>query len=125
MSTDKHGDEGEYRFVLYIDSEKPRCSYVADKLNQLCKQYLSGSYMVDVIDLRDDLSVVESQRIVAAPTLDVTTPQSKTHRFVGDLSQSEIFIVALGMAQEADRMGQVAGKMGQDAADMRNRIKSP
>jgi hypothetical protein len=125
MSTDKHGGEGEYRFVLYVDSEKPRCSHVADKLRQLCQQYLTGSYSMDVIDLREDLSIVENQRILAAPTLDVTTPQSKIHRFVGDLSQSEMFIVALGMAQEADKMGQVAGKMGQDAADMRNRIKSP
>jgi RecA/RadA recombinase len=125
MSVKKQGDEGKYHFALYIDSEKPKCFPVADRLHRLCEQYLYGSYDIEVIDLRQDHSLFEQLRIIVAPTLDVTTPQAKIHRFVGDLSQSELFIVALGMSQEADKMGQQASKMGEVAVKMRDKIQSP
>jgi hypothetical protein len=125
MSAKKQGDGGKYHFALYIDSEKPKSLHVADRLRALCRQYLTDSYTIEVIDLRKDHSLFELLRIIAAPTLDVTTPQEQTHRFVGDLSQSEMFIIALGMAQEADKMGQLAGEMRQAAADMRSKIKTP
>ncbi len=125
MPSRKQGSKEEYHFTLYIDSEMPKCFHVADKLQQLCRQYLPDFHSVEVIDLREDLSLFERLRIIAVPTLIVSTPQSKTHRFVGDLSQTEVFIVALGMAQEANKMGQEAGKMGRTALEMRERLKPP
>ena len=125
MSAEKHSGKGKYHFSLYIDSETPRCAYVADRLQQLCQQYLPDSYTVEVIDLREDPSVIEREHIIAVPTLLVTTPKEQTHRFVGDLSQSEMFIEALGMAQEAHKMGEEAGRMGEQAVKMRNEIKLP
>ena len=125
MSAEKHGGKGKYRFSLYIDSETPRCAYVADRLQQLCQQYLPGSYTVEVIDLREDPSVIEREHIIAAPTLFVTTPTEQTHRFVGDLSQSELFIEALGMAHEAHKMGEEAEKLSEQAVMMREKIRFP
>jgi circadian clock protein KaiB len=125
MSLEKQGGTDKYHFTLYVDPVTPRYSLVVDRLYQLCLQYLHDSYSIEVIDVREDPSVIERAHIIAVPTLSVTTPQKQTHRFVGDLSQSEMFIVALGMAQEAGKMGQLAGEMGQAAADMRGKIKSP
>jgi circadian clock protein KaiB len=125
MSAEKTGGTSKYHFTLYVDPGTPRYSLVADRLHQLCQQYLSDSYSIEVIDVREDPSVIERAHIIAVPTMLVTTPQKQTHRFVGDLSQSEMFIVALGMAQEADKMGQLAGEMGEVAAEMRDKIKSP
>lgn len=125
MSSEKHGGKGKYRFSLYIDSETPRCAYVADRLQQLCQQYLPGSYTVEVIDLRENPSVIEREHIIAVPTLLVITPMDQIHRFVGDLSQSELFIEALGMAREAYKMGEEAEKLGEQAVKMREKIKFP
>jgi hypothetical protein len=80
---------------------------------------------LEVVDLRDNHALFEEKRIIAVPTLEVITPDSGQHRFVGDLSQSEIFIIAVGMGQEADRMGRQAKAMGQKAINMRSRVKRP
>jgi len=125
MPENKNSGDGNYHLALYIDSESPKCFHVAGRLRQICKQYLSDSYVIEVFDLRDDNSLSEQLRILAVPTLDVTTLESKTHRFVGDLSDSEMFIMAVGMAYQADKMGQEAGKMGKAATEMRNKIKHP
>jgi isopentenyl diphosphate isomerase/L-lactate dehydrogenase-like FMN-dependent dehydrogenase len=114
-----------YHFVLYIDSEKPRSAYVVRRLRELCKEHLLDSYALDVVDLRDNHALFEEKKIIAVPTLEVTTPESQQHRFVGDLSQSEVFIVAVGMGQEAGRMGRQAKSMGQKAISMRSRVKFP
>jgi hypothetical protein len=94
-------------------------------LQQLCQQYLPDSYTIQVTDVREDPSVIEQEHIIAVPTLLVATPMEQTHRFVGDLSQSELFIEALGMAHQAYKMGKEAGKMGEQAIKMRDKIQSP
>jgi hypothetical protein len=125
MSAKKDGGEGLYHLVLYIDSEKSRSVYVSRRLRSLCQEYLLDSYTLEVVDLRDNHALFEEKRIIAVPTLEVITPDSGQHRFVGDLSQSEIFIIAVGMGQEADRMGRQAKAMGQKAINMRSRVKRP
>lgn len=118
MSTEKQSGTAKYHFSLYIDSDKPRCFYAAELLQRLCHQYLPDSYTIDMFDLHEDQTLFDRLKIIAVPTLDVATPQDKTHRFVGDLSQFQIFITALGMGLEADKMRQDAGKMEQDAGKM-------
>jgi hypothetical protein len=125
MPAEKGGGEGLYHFFLYIDSEKPRSANVAHRLRELCSEHLLGSYTLDVVDLRSNQELFEEKRIIAVPTLDVTTPDSRQHRFIGDLSQSEVFIIAIGMGREADKMGRQAKKMGQNAIEMRSRVKHP
>lgn len=123
MPAENSGGEGLYHFVLYVDSEKPRSAYVARRLRELCLEHLLDSYTLDVVDLRDNHALFEEKHIIAVPTLEVTTPDSQRHRFVGDLSQSEVFIIAVGMGQEAGRMGRKAKKMGQNAVRMRSSVK--
>jgi circadian clock protein KaiB len=118
MPSEQNINQGQYHFILYIDSAKPKSFLVADKLRHLCQQYLTTDYTLEVVDLRENPSLSEQHRILAVPTLDVTNSQSKQYRFVGDLSQSEIFIMAIGMNQQAR-------KMGQDAVEMRKNIKMP
>lgn len=122
MPSDNNGDN-TYHFVLYIDSMNPATSHVADRLKILCKQYLIESYRLDIIDLREKPALVEEKKIIAAPTLDVTDPHSRQHRFVGDLSISETFIVTIGMGQVATKMEQEANIMKKNALTMRDQLK--
>jgi circadian clock protein KaiB len=125
MSVEKIGGTNKYHFTLYVDPGTPRYSLVADRLHQLCQQYLPDSYSIEVIDVREDPSVIERAHVIAVPTMLVTTPMEQTHRFVGDLSQSELFIEALGMAYEAQKMAEEAEKLGEKAVKMREQIKFP
>ncbi len=120
------GGNGKYHFVLYIDSAKPKSVHAANRLDHICHSYLlKEAYTLEVVDLREEPLRFEEQRIIVAPTLDVVTPQFQKHRFVGDLSESEMFVMAVGMGMEAGQMGRQAVKMKQAAADMRGRIKWP
>jgi hypothetical protein len=116
MSSNTNDLVDKYHFVLYIDSTKPKSFYVADKLHKICRKHIIDSYTLEVVDLQDNPALFEQHRIIAAPTLDIETPQHQRHRFVGDLSQSEIFIIAIGFMQEAR-------KMAKQASEMRNNIK--
>ncbi|MGD9171253.1 MAG: circadian clock KaiB family protein [Candidatus Thiodiazotropha sp.] len=116
MSSTTNDSTDKYHFVLYIDSAKPRSFNVADKLRKICVKHLIDTYTLEIVDLQDNPALFEKHRIIAAPTLDIETPQHQRHRFVGDLSQSEIFIIAIGLMQEAR-------KMGKQASEMRKKIK--
>jgi circadian clock protein KaiB len=106
----------KYHFVLYVDSTGSKSLYVANKLQQICLEYLGDSYTLEIVDLHDDPNLIEQLRIIAVPTLDIRTPEGKSHRFVGDMTQSEIFIIAISFMQEAR-------KMNKHARNMRNNIK--
>jgi hypothetical protein len=103
--------DDKYHLVLYIDTAKPKFSVISERLRGICKKYLSNPYELEVIDLRANPRLFELRRIIAVPTLDVTTPQSQQHRFVGDLSVSESFIMAIGMFHDAEEMKRNAAQM--------------
>jgi hypothetical protein len=103
--------DDKYHLVLYIDTAKPKFSVISERLREICKKHLSKPYKLEVIDLRANPELFERQRITAVPTLDVTTPQSQQQRFVGDLSVSESFIIAIGMFQDAEKMKRNAAQM--------------
>ncbi|MET0068767.1 MAG: circadian clock KaiB family protein [Candidatus Thiodiazotropha sp.] len=118
MSSENNPVVKKYNFLLYIDSAKPKSQHAADRLRALCRLHLLENYTLEVVDLQDNPALFEYRRIIAVPTLDIETPASQRHRFVGDLSNSEIFITAAGMMQEAT-------KMAKQAVDIRDKIKPP
>jgi hypothetical protein len=109
-------DDGQYRFVLYVDSTKPKSLRACERLKELCQKQLSGAYTLDFVELRDHPELFEKQKIIAVPTLDIFNQKSEKHRFVGDLSSSDGFIIAIGLMQKAM-------KMSKEAASMRETIK--
>jgi hypothetical protein len=106
----------KYYFLLYIDSSMPKSNATADRLRKICRDHLIDAYSLELIDLQDNPALFEQHKIIAVPTLDIETPERHRHRFVGDLSQSEIFIIAIGFAQEAL-------KMSKQASEIRKKIK--
>jgi hypothetical protein len=105
-----------YCFKLYIDSTKRKSLCVTENLRKICYEHLIDDYTIEIINLQDDPILFEQNRIIAVPTLDIETPEQQRHRFVGDLSQSDIFIIAIGFIQEARAMSKQAFRM-------RNKIK--
>jgi circadian clock protein KaiB len=105
--------DDNYHLVLYIDSAKAKSTLISERLRQLCRKHLTDPYRLEIIDLRESPELLEEQRIIAVPTLDVSTPHSPKQRFVGDLSTSEEFIIAVGMFQDAEEMKRYAADMGE------------
>lgn len=125
MITEKKQHDAQYRFTLFVDSENPNSHSVVERLRLLCRDYQIEAYTLEIVDLRVDQERFEQKRVIAIPTLDITTPQLCMHRFIGDLSRSDTLIRAIGMGQNADKIGREAVKMREDIAKMRDHIKKP
>ncbi|MES9992042.1 MAG: circadian clock KaiB family protein [Candidatus Thiodiazotropha sp.] len=108
MPSEKNASDKKHHFLLYIDSSKTKSQHVTDRLHTICRLHMLEDYTLEIIDLHDNPALFEHRRIIAVPTLEIETPESKKHRFVGDLSNSEIFIAAAGMKQEASKMAKKA-----------------
>jgi hypothetical protein len=114
MPPDISNSVENYHFVLYVDSTRSKSLNVGNKLQQICRDRLGETYTLDTVDLHHNPNLLEQHRIIAVPTLDIITPEGQTHRFVGDLTQSEIFISAISFMQEARKMSQLAQDMLND-----------
>jgi hypothetical protein len=124
MAAEKRDNHGVYHFTLYIDSQKPRSDFVAERLRKLCELHLIGGYKLIINDLRENPALFEEKRIFAVPTCEVETPLSRQYRFVGDLTNTEAFITAIGMAQTAVKMGKEAAEMKEEAIRIRENLST-
>ena len=104
MSIEKNRVMKKYYFTLYVDSEDKNSVMVIDRLEGLCSKFLIDPYLLDVVDVQKEISRSITNNVLAVPTLDVITPGDQKHRFIGDLSNIEVFISAIGMGQTAIRM---------------------
>lgn len=123
MTKTSSSARGLYQMVLFVDSTKPLSQVAAERLREVCLEHIPNAYSLQVYDLEVDQPLFERHRVIAVPTLDVITPEYKTHRFIGDVVAFEAFIVAAGMARTAIQQFQDARKMQLEAADMRERVR--
>ena len=96
-----------YVLRLYIVSTTPKSMRAIANIRRICDRYLSGRYELEVIDLRQDPTLAEREQVIAAPTLVKTLPLP-LRRFIGDLSETEHFLLALGVrsVEQADDVQQ-------------------
>jgi circadian clock protein KaiB len=83
---------------LYVANKSPNSARALANLEAICQEHLGqGCYKLDVVDiLLDPLRAVADQ-ILVTPTLVKLTPPSL--RIVGDLSERERVLDALGLAR--------------------------
>ena len=108
--------EPPVRLVFYMDSNISLCNPALERLTSLCRVCLENQSVTKIIDIHEDVAAFEDQGVLAVPTLDIFIPGKERMRFVGDLTQAEMLLTALGM-------GQTAGKMMTAARKMRETIK--
>ncbi|MFU8896682.1 MAG: circadian clock KaiB family protein [Gammaproteobacteria bacterium] len=99
---------GEHVLRLYVAGKTARAEQAIADLKRLCKQELGSQYRVEVIDVRDDPSAAERQKILATPTVIKELPLP-VRRVIGDLSQTERVLVGLDLVRvDADGMSDSA-----------------
>lgn len=81
---------------LYITGTSRRSHLALTNINEICKEYLEGTYELEVIDLYQYPSFAREEQIIAAPTLIKKFPLP-FRRIIGDMSNREKLISGLDL----------------------------
>lgn len=85
-----------YELRLFVSGQTRRSTLAIANLRRFCEEYLSGRYILEVIDIYKQPEVCAQQQIVAAPTLIKSLPLP-LRRLIGDLSDEEKVLVGLDL----------------------------
>ena len=83
---------------LFVAGKTARSERAISDLELLCERDLGGQYLVEVIDVLEDPSAADRQKILATPTVIKELPLP-VRRVIGALSQSEQVLVGLGLVR--------------------------
>lgn len=92
-------DRAEYVLRLYVTGMTPKSTRTIDSVRKLCEKHLRGRYELDVIDIYQQLKLAKGEQIIATPTLIKKLPLP-IRRFIGDMSDTERFLVGIGLKPE-------------------------
>ncbi len=89
----------KFELYLYMSGETPPSVAGAYNLRVLLDKELKGQYSLEVINVLDNPERAEEDHILATPTLIKTSPPPE-RRVVGDLSDKEKVLTALGLTDQ-------------------------
>ena len=91
----------KFKLYLYMSGETPPSVAGAYNLRVLLDKELKGQYSLEVINVLDNPQRAEEDNILATPTLVKASPPPEK-RVVGDLSDEEKVLTALGLIAEKE-----------------------
>ncbi len=91
----------KFKLYLYMSGETPPSVAGAYNLRGLLDKKLKGQYSLEVINILDNPQRAEEDKILATPTLVKASPPPE-RRVVGDLSDKERVLTALGLTAEKE-----------------------
>ncbi len=84
---------------LYVAGKTPRSLAALANLRKICKDHLSDSYSLEVLDLLEDPRLAKGDMILAVPTLVRKLPEP-VKKIIGDLSNTERVLVGLNILKK-------------------------
>src|SRR5688500_4565123 len=81
---------------LYVAGETPKSLRALTNLKQICEEYLSDKYHIEIIDLLENRQLASSGRIFAIPTMIRKLPEL-VRTIIGDLSNTARVLVGLDL----------------------------
>lgn len=93
MSMDKPTE-----LTLYVAGQTPKSVAAIRNLERICAEHLDSSFVVKVVDLKENPKLAREHNIVAIPTLVRQLPVP-IQKIIGDLSDSEKVLVHLQLGQ--------------------------
>jgi len=94
----KSAEDACFVLRLYVAGLTARSKTAISNAKALCQEHLDGRYQLEVIDIYQQLKQATGEQIVAAPTLVKKLPLP-VRKLIGDLSDTERILVALGIKQ--------------------------
>lgn len=89
-------NDGTYQLRLFVTGATPRSTRAIENLLAICDEHLKDRYTLEVVDVYQDPQVLQTEQIVAAPTLIKSLPLPM-RRLVGDLSNEERVLLGLDL----------------------------
>jgi circadian clock protein KaiB len=84
--------------TLYVAGQTPKSVAAIRNLERICAEHLDASYVVKVIDLKENPRLAREHNIVAIPTLVRQLPVP-IQKIIGDLSDTERVLVNLRLGE--------------------------
>ena len=88
-----------YEFKLYVVGRTPKSTAAIDELKTLLTGAFNGHYHLKVIYIIENPEEAEKNKVLATPTLEKVSPEP-VRKVIGDLSNSETVLFALGLTAE-------------------------
>jgi circadian clock protein KaiB len=98
---EKSGKE-KYVLRLYIAGLTPKSTRAIANVRKAGEEYLSGRYELEIIDIYQQPLLMAGEQIIAAPTLIKKLPLP-LRRIIGDMSDTEKFLVGLDLRKKTQR----------------------
>lgn len=89
----------KYDLRLYVCGSTLKSQLAVENTKLVCDQYLQGRYALKVIDICHQANLARAEQIVAVPTLIKRLPVP-LQRFVGDMSNISLLLLALGLRMQ-------------------------
>jgi circadian clock protein KaiB len=86
----------EYTLRLYITGATTNSIRAVSNIQRICESHLRGNYLLEIIDLYDQMFIAEQEQIVAVPMLIKQSPLP-VRKLIGDLSDSSKVLEILGL----------------------------
>jgi circadian clock protein KaiB len=87
-------DTEVWELRLYVAGRSAKSLTAFENLKKICDEYLSGRYLIEVVDLLENPALAAGDQIVAIPTLVRKLPEP-LRKIVGDLRNTERALVGL------------------------------
>jgi circadian clock protein KaiB len=91
----------QYTLRLFVTGATPHSMRAVQNINKICEQYLANQFELEIIDVYQQPELALQEQIIAAPTLIKLSP-SPTRRLIGDLSNTDKVLMALGIQARRD-----------------------
>ena len=89
-------EEAEYLLHLYITGATPNSTRAVRNIKEICELYLKGRYELLIVDIYQQPALAQQEQLIGVPTLVKKRP-GLIRRLVGDLSNTERVLAALGL----------------------------
>jgi len=90
-------DESVYVLRLFVTGASPVSVRAINNLKNILEQHLKNRYELDIIDVHQQPSLVQSEDVTAVPMLIKKTPKPQ-RRLVGDMSDVGKVLHGLGIS---------------------------
>jgi circadian clock protein KaiB len=86
----------KYRFRLYVTGDAQNSAFAIANLSLICHVHLAGRFETEIVDVFKEPRRALDDKVFMTPTL-VTIAPRNVHRIVGNLSDHEPVLLALGL----------------------------
>jgi circadian clock protein KaiB len=93
----------EYLLHLYITGATANSARAVRNIKDICEQYLKGRYELLIVDIHQQPELAQQEDLIGVPTLIKRRP-GLVRRLVGDLSDHERVLKALGVLPPTDSL---------------------